>query len=246
MSDGGLSDTFGLLAPFFAMFALILAAFALREMLYPQRTETSTQRKPHKTPTANPFRPRESPLEMAGVISSPWKDPESAGWLEHSSFRGMYTLCFVLVLTSVLRMFYKNYGEYGTFIQNAHKLYAHFDAGPELMICLSMEYCFCHAALFLQVVYMKNTFSSGVYAAIQAILEAVLLCSGSVFTLSRPNWPFTQKIALMFQTIIFVFKFHSYCCINRSLSYSLSAQYCSRLVQQGAGQRFKHQSPQKN
>jgi len=215
-ANGTLVETFGLLVPFFCMFAVILTAFALNSMLASPVKQVSAR--PVKQPTKNDFQPRESPLEMAGVLSSPWRDPESAGWLEHSQFRGLYTLLSVLVSVELCRMFYMNYDQSGSFIQSVHKLYAHFSAGPELLICLSMEYCFCHLGFGLQLMFMRGLVPRSIYSPVQWVLQLTLLGCGSVFTWHRPSWPFTHKIALMFQTVIFSFKFHSYSSTNLELS----------------------------
>merc|ERR1712086_449089 len=167
--------------------------------------------------------PRSSPLEMAGVFASPWKTPEAAGWLEHSPFRGIYTLCAVLATVQLGKMFYNNYGLYGNFIQGAHKLYLHFSTGPELLFCLGVEYVFCHLAFVLQLLYSSGKLGSTrtavpVHLCCQGLLKVCLLSWGCLITWHRPSWPFFSKLALMFQTIIFAFKVHSYCSTNRQLS----------------------------
>eukprot|EP00656_Telonema_subtile_P000499 TRINITY_DN10233_c0_g1_i1.p1 TRINITY_DN10233_c0_g1~~TRINITY_DN10233_c0_g1_i1.p1 ORF type:complete len:390 (-),score=73.64 TRINITY_DN10233_c0_g1_i1:72-1241(-) len=80
------------------------------------------------------------------------------------------------------------------------------------------EYCFCHLALGLQMLFIRGYVPVGVYSPVQWVLQVTLVAFGCMFTWSRPTWPFTQKIALMFQTIIFSFKFHSYCSSNLALA----------------------------
>eukprot|EP00658_Telonema_sp_P-2_P080805 TRINITY_DN8116_c0_g1_i1.p1 TRINITY_DN8116_c0_g1~~TRINITY_DN8116_c0_g1_i1.p1 ORF type:complete len:391 (-),score=85.80 TRINITY_DN8116_c0_g1_i1:206-1378(-) len=81
-----------------------------------------------------------------------------------------------------------------------------------------VRYCFCHLGLWLQLFQHRKRIPPRLCIWMEHLLELALLGFGCGFTCWRPHWPFTHKVALMFQTIIFTFKIHSYCSTNRELA----------------------------
>eukprot|EP01083_Nonionella_stella_P102958 293552_1 len=216
----GLSPTAVGLALFVCFVVALLSIISLATK--PKQVKSTNKRTNHLR-GKHEFVHRPSLLDSGMALLIPWRtDTPRSNIMHKSVFRGWFNLCWIIISAWNLQYFVNNYKTKGYIIGNLDWFLSLFHSLHELILVLLPIYALSFLAFFLQKLMIQDIFGKKYTRSIlhfaQHLLQTVMIFGIGMFVFFFcEHWPFTQKLALVIETLCLYMKMHSYMLSNQEL-----------------------------
>eukprot|EP01084_Bolivina_argentea_P238036 399916_1 len=224
----GLSED-SLLICFIVLFIMTILTIVFAATKPKQRISPSSINTPKRSKKTKHLRGkhefvhRPSILDTGMAMVVPWrKDTPRSNIMKKSVFRGWYNLCWIMGASWLLQYFMNNYKTSGSIIGNLNFGISLFYLLHELLLMLLPVYALSFSAFFLEKLMSQQIFGNKytrlILHAVQHTVQTILIFGVGTFVFFFcEHWPFTQKFALIVETLCLYMKMHSYMLSNQEL-----------------------------